>query len=145
MTLAKYKLGPIQNFLFGGGGPPTQVLFGKNIFQTKELGPVEGVALPVFLVPPVIKMYMNGMNFMPWTKRRHTIVYYAVFVGLFGTVQYGVHINGYFRHPKKGMYVWVGKRSMSKPTWPGKLDQMVSDYLIFNIYAKSYVCICVFI
>ena len=45
---------------------------------------------------------------------------------MFGTVQYGVHINGYFNHPQKGMFVWVAKRSPLKPTWPGKLDQMAS-------------------
>ena len=45
--------------------------------------------------------------------------------GLFGTIQYGVHINGFVRHPKKGLSMWIGKRSSTKQTWPGKLDQMV--------------------
>ena len=59
--------------------------------------------------------------YLRWDQR------FILFVsGLFGTVQYGVHINGYFRHPQKGMFVWVAKRSPLKPTWPGKLDQMAS-------------------
>jgi len=42
-----------------------------------------------------------------------------------GTMGYGVHLNGYVR--KDGdIHMWVGKRSMQKPTGPGKLDQMVA-------------------
>lgn len=45
-------------------------------------------------------------------------------VPMFGTMGYGVHLNGYVRK-KSGISMWVGKRAMSKPTGPGKLDQMV--------------------
>lgn len=43
----------------------------------------------------------------------------------FGTMGYGVHLNGYVM---KGdtINMWVGKRSMKKPTGPGKLDQVVA-------------------
>lgn len=43
---------------------------------------------------------------------------------LFGTMGYGVHLNGYVEKAD-GLHMWVGKRSMKKPTGPGKLDQMV--------------------
>jgi len=43
----------------------------------------------------------------------------------FGTMGYGVHLNGYVR--KGGaLHMWVGKRSMQKQTGPGKLDQIVA-------------------
>lgn len=43
----------------------------------------------------------------------------------FGTMGYGVHLNGYVI--KVGvLHMWVGKRSMQKPTGPGKLDQVVA-------------------
>lgn len=43
----------------------------------------------------------------------------------FGTMGYGVHMNGYVI--KRGVkHMWVGKRSMKKPTGPGKLDQVVA-------------------
>ena len=43
----------------------------------------------------------------------------------FGTMGYGVHLNGYVM--KNGsLHMWVGKRSMKKPTGPGKLDQVVA-------------------
>lgn len=42
-----------------------------------------------------------------------------------GTMGYGVHLNGYVRK-KDGIHMWIGKRSMQKPTGPGKLDQMVA-------------------
>ena len=43
----------------------------------------------------------------------------------FGVRGYGVHMNGYVREPG-GMKLWVAKRSLSKPTGPGKLDQIVA-------------------
>jgi len=44
---------------------------------------------------------------------------------LFGIKGYGVHLNGYVRDGKQTR-LWIGKRSMSKPTGPGKLDQIVA-------------------
>ena len=46
-------------------------------------------------------------------------------VGLFGTIGYGVHLNGVVQ-TQDGLSMWIGKRSLSKPTAPGKLDQMVA-------------------
>jgi len=46
----------------------------------------------------------------------------ASFLGIRG---FGVHVNGLVR--KQGeIYVWIGTRSLSKPFWPGKLDQIVA-------------------
>ena len=47
-------------------------------------------------------------------------------VGLFGVTQYGVHVNGYTYQRGEGLHMWLGKRSATKPTFPGQLDQMVS-------------------
>lgn len=47
-------------------------------------------------------------------------------VPLFGVTAYGVHLNGYVRGVDGRPRMWVGKRSMSKPTGPGKLDQIVA-------------------
>lgn len=38
---------------------------------------------------------------------------------LFGIRNYGVDINGYVRHPDKGLCLWFQKRSATKQTWPG--------------------------
>ena len=44
---------------------------------------------------------------------------------LFGINKYGVHLNAYVL--KDGRYhLWVAKRAMDKPTWPGKLDHLVA-------------------
>ncbi|XP_031570670.1 uncharacterized protein YJR142W-like [Actinia tenebrosa] len=46
---------------------------------------------------------------------------------LFGTTQYGVHVNGYFKAKSNGMlYMWIARRSPMKPTGPGKLDQIAA-------------------
>lgn len=46
-------------------------------------------------------------------------------VPLFGVRAYGVHLNGFVEKDGR-LYMWVGKRSLAKPTGPGKLDQMVA-------------------
>jgi isopentenyldiphosphate isomerase len=43
----------------------------------------------------------------------------------FGVCGYGVHMNGYVRRAD-GLHVWVARRAMTKPTGPGKLDQVVA-------------------
>ena len=44
---------------------------------------------------------------------------------LFGIQKYGVHVNGYTIKDEQ-YYLWVAKRAMDKPTWPGKLDHLVA-------------------
>ena len=47
----------------------------------------------------------------------------------FGVRAYGVHINGHVEArpgSNDGLGIWVGKRSRSKPTAPGKLDHLVA-------------------
>ena len=50
---------------------------------------------------------------------------------LFGLRQYGVDINGYVVDENGDISVWMQRRSISKPTWPGKLDNFVSNMDIF--------------
>ncbi|XP_066017658.1 uncharacterized protein [Pocillopora verrucosa] len=45
---------------------------------------------------------------------------------LLGTVQYGVHVNGYFVDENGKMLMWIARRSSTKQTWPSKLDQIVA-------------------
>ena len=46
-------------------------------------------------------------------------------VPLFGVKGYGVHVNGFVRDGTE-IKMWIGKRSLDKPTGPGKLDQIVA-------------------
>ena len=46
-------------------------------------------------------------------------------VPFFGIVAYGVHMNGVVRR-RDGTAMWVARRALSKPTGPGKLDQLVA-------------------
>ncbi len=46
-------------------------------------------------------------------------------VPLFGVIGYGVHLNGVVQQGD-GLAMWIGRRSLSKPTGPGKLDQIVA-------------------
>lgn len=46
-------------------------------------------------------------------------------VPLFGVMAFGVHLNGVVGG-RADLRMWVAKRSLSKPTGPGKLDQLVA-------------------
>ena len=43
-----------------------------------------------------------------------------------GIRAFGVHVNGFVRHPKEGIHMWVARRSATKPTWPGMLYHVVA-------------------
>ena len=44
---------------------------------------------------------------------------------LLGVRKYGIQINGYVRHSGLGLCLWLQKRSVHKPTWPGLMDNFV--------------------
>ena len=46
-------------------------------------------------------------------------------IPIFGLKGYGIHLNGFVKK-NNTTYLWVGKRSMTKQTGPGKLDQLVA-------------------
>ena len=43
----------------------------------------------------------------------------------FGVRSYGVHMNGFVREGER-IAMWVGRRALDKPTYPGMLDNMVA-------------------
>ncbi|PID66138.1 MAG: DUF4743 domain-containing protein [Gammaproteobacteria bacterium] len=55
------------------------------------------------------------------------------FLGIRG---YGVHINGYVEG-KDGIAMWIGKRALNKPTFPGKLDQIAAGGLPYNLSLRE--------
>lgn len=50
----------------------------------------------------------------------------------FGIKAYGVHMNGYVERAGQ-KYLWIGKRSEMKPTYPGMLDHLVAGGLPHDI------------
>ena len=42
-----------------------------------------------------------------------------------GIRAYGVHVNGFVRKGAE-IFLWVARRSLTKPTWPGKLDHIAA-------------------
>lgn len=57
-------------------------------------------------------------------------------VPLFGVRAYGVHLNGYVR--KSGdKFMWIGRRSRHKPTYPGLLDNIVAGGLPYGMTASE--------
>lgn len=53
-------------------------------------------------------------------------------VAYFGIRAYGQHLNGFVRD-SDGIRMWVGRRSRSKPSFPGMLDQLVAGGLPYGI------------
>ena len=60
---------------------------------------------------------------------------------LIGVRKYGVHINGYFYTEDGSLVMWIGKRSILKPKYPGLLDNIVCVILISCIH----VCVCMYV
>ncbi|KAG0222738.1 hypothetical protein BGW41_005863 [Actinomortierella wolfii] len=54
--------------------------------------------------------------------------------GLFGVHAYGVHINGYVKKGPRPQDVdmWIARRSLTKQTYPGMLDNMVAGGLAYG-------------
>ncbi|WCJ29743.1 hypothetical protein M5689_011358 [Euphorbia peplus] len=50
----------------------------------------------------------------------------------FGTKAYGVHMNGFVERDGE-KYLWIGKRSAAKPTYPGMLDHLAAGGLPYGI------------
>ncbi|KAK2978230.1 hypothetical protein RJ640_024263 [Escallonia rubra] len=50
----------------------------------------------------------------------------------FGIKAYGVHMNGYVERGGE-KYLWIGKRSEVKPTYPGMLDHLVAGGLSISL------------
>ena len=48
---------------------------------------------------------------------------------IFGLRQYGVDVNGYVLQDDGSISLWMQKRSKTKPTWPGRLDNFVAGGL----------------
>ncbi|KAH3687532.1 hypothetical protein WICPIJ_001494 [Wickerhamomyces pijperi] len=52
------------------------------------------------------------------------------FAPLLGIVMYGVHINGYIpASEEEGLKLWIPRRSIHKPTFPGMLDNTIAGGL----------------
>ncbi|KAG0004017.1 hypothetical protein BGZ65_001045 [Modicella reniformis] len=54
--------------------------------------------------------------------------------GFFGVHAYGVHLNGYVRTGSKpcDVQLWIARRSLTKQTYPGMLDNMVAGGMGFG-------------
>ena len=55
----------------------------------------------------------------------------------FGIKTFGVHVNCYFRNPEGQICLWVGRRSPTKETWPGLLDNCFAGRS-FKVILRSF-------
>lgn len=44
---------------------------------------------------------------------------------LFGISTFGVHLNAYTKKEGGQIFIWIARRALTKPTWPGLLDNCV--------------------
>lgn len=59
--------------------------------------------------------------------------------GLFGVKRYGVHVNGYTVSDSGEVSMWLARRSATKQTYPGLLDNVVSTDCIWH-FADNRSC-----
>uniref|UniRef100_A0A3B1IS53 Thiamin pyrophosphokinase 2 n=1 Tax=Astyanax mexicanus TaxID=7994 RepID=A0A3B1IS53_ASTMX len=55
---------------------------------------------------------------------------------LFGVKRYGVHVNGFSRDGSGNLSMWVARRSKTKQTYPGKLDNLAAGGLAAGCSVK---------
>ncbi|KAK5609895.1 hypothetical protein CRENBAI_013540 [Crenichthys baileyi] len=55
---------------------------------------------------------------------------------LFGVKRYGVHVNGYTVSDSRKVSMWLARRSITKQTYPGLLDNMVAGGLAAGVGIK---------
>lgn len=70
-----------------------------------------------FASPPLLKMERAGAP-------------------LFGVTSYGVHVNGFVRGAR-GLSMWVGRRSPTKPNYPDMLDNLCAGAVPFGLGARE--------
>ncbi|KAI7863649.1 NUDIX hydrolase domain-like protein [Spinellus fusiger] len=58
---------------------------------------------------------------------------------LLGVATFGAHINVFVRQPDGSVDMWVAKRALTKPTWPGLLDNCVAGGLSYGDTLKDCV------
>ncbi|KAG5837875.1 hypothetical protein ANANG_G00217700 [Anguilla anguilla] len=56
---------------------------------------------------------------------------------LFGVKRYGVHVNGYTRGADGAISIWLARRSPTKQTYPGKLDNLAAGGLAAGSSVKQ--------
>lgn len=86
-------------------------------------------------IEQLFKDYFTNNQLNPWRGERYAIkdnftdtpaiLIERAILSYLGLTGYGVHVNGYTK--KQGhIYMWIAKRSATKPTAPGKLDQIAA-------------------
>lgn len=94
----------------------------------------------------VLKSIKNNGIMSPWRDEPYAVTLAAggpaVFaieraaVPLFGIRAYGVHLNAYVRKGG-GIFLWIGRRSRTKHTYPGLLDNAVAGGLPYGLSARE--------
>nr|ACO09199.1 Nudix hydrolase 20, chloroplast precursor [Osmerus mordax] len=63
---------------------------------------------------------------------------------LFGVKRYGVHVNGYSRYENGELRMWLARRSITKQTYPGKLDNLVR-FCVFDNFTNFTLQVNIFV
>ena len=137
-----YRCLQIDNKTYGYIQPSfaEQLAKGPDIFAVDDqqvvLNPALGdYATRTTAVAPVLRsLYEQGV-IDTWVAEAYPITHsfggYAELeieraaTNFMGVKTFGIHLNGLVRKAD-GIYIWTGIRSLDKPFWPGKLDQMVA-------------------
>lgn len=90
--------------------------------RSRALAPVaRSLAAAGFTLPLTGERY--AVSVQPGTEVLLTLDRAAV--PAFGVRAHGVHLNGYLRR-RDGLHLWIARRSASRATFPGLLDNMVA-------------------
>ena len=122
-----------------------------DVFQVNEQGVVLAPHLGAFdqrtaAVDRVLRRVKDMGIMSPWRDEPYAVtaspggpalfIIERAAVPLFGIRAYGVHLSGYVRK-KSGIFMWIGRRSRTKHTYPGMLDNVVAGGLAHGLTARQ--------
>ncbi|CAG8742610.1 3131_t:CDS:2 [Cetraspora pellucida] len=58
---------------------------------------------------------------------------------IFGLLTFGIHLSAYVRTSEGKLKMWIAKRSTTKSTWPGRLDNTVAGGISYKLTVKETV------
>jgi len=122
-----------------------------NVFTVTDRAVALDASLTTFdqrtaAVDTVLRRLSNTEIMSPWRNEPYAVT--AAFgapplfameraaIPLFGIRAYGVHLNGYTGQGDR-LAMWIGRRSRSKPTYPGLLDNTVAGGLPYGMTARK--------
>lgn len=112
---------------------PVKPSFNAPVFFSLERAAAPYFGLKVIPYCPELFLFLDmntNLGGMPWTQFLGVfLMEILTWLSCYLIQGYGVHMNGYVERDGQ-KFLWIGKRSLTKSTYPGMLDHLVAGGLV---------------